>query len=87
VVVLLCGILRGCVLAYAEYRTIIAYRSETRSVFLFSFAKSDKVNLTRGEVAEYKAAAEIYLGLSDNQIAQAVENKELEEVPYHAQEI
>jgi hypothetical protein len=40
-----------------------------------------------GEVAEYKAAAEIYLGLSDNQIAQAVESKELEEVPYHAQEI
>lgn len=66
------------------YRTIIAYRSETRSVFMFFFAKSDKDNLTRSEVAEYKAAAEIYLGLSDSQIAQAVENKELEEVTYHA---
>lgn len=69
------------------YRSIIAYRHETRCVFMFSFAKSDKDNLSRSEVAEYKAAAEIYLGLSDRQIAQAVENRELEEVPYNAKEI
>lgn len=69
------------------YRTIIAYRSETRSVFMFSFAKSDKDNLSKSEVAEYKAAAEIYLGLSESQIAQAVENKELEEVTHNAKKI
>ncbi len=69
------------------YRTIIAYRSETRAIFMFSFAKSYKDNLTKSEVAEYKAAAEIYLGLSDSQIVQAVENKELEEVLYNAKEI
>ncbi len=42
------------------FRTLIAYRSETRAVFLFGFAKSDLDNISNREVQELrKAAAEI----------------------------
>ena len=69
------------------YRTIIAYRSAVRCVFMFAFAKNDKDNLNKSEVVEYKAAADIFLGLSDLQIETAVESNELEEVLGNAKEI
>lgn len=69
------------------YRSIIAYRSETRSVFMFCFAKSDKENLDKNEVAQYKDAAGIYLGFSDTEIAEALKQRELEEVEYHDDKI
>jgi len=69
------------------YRTIIAYRSAARCVFMFAFAKNDKGNLSKNEVVEYKAAADIFLGLTDLQIETAVKNNELEEVLGHAKEI
>lgn len=43
------------------FRTIIAYRSETRCVFMFAFVKQDKANLNKSEVVEYRTAADIYL--------------------------
>ena len=62
------------------YRSIIAYRSETRCVFMFCFAKNDKDSLDKNEVVEYKDAAAIYLGLSDAEILAALEQREIEEV-------
>jgi hypothetical protein len=42
------------------FRTLIAYRSETRAVFLFGFAKNDLDNISSREMLELrKAAAEI----------------------------
>lgn len=62
------------------YRSIIAYRSETRTVFMYCFAKSDKANLSHSEVTAYKTAASLYLGFNTAQIAEAVKKHELEEV-------
>lgn len=62
------------------YRSIIAYRSETRTVFMYCFAKSDKENLSHSEVSAYKTAASLYLGFNDAQIIKAVQKNELEEV-------
>jgi hypothetical protein len=42
------------------YRSIIAYRSEEKCIFMFCFAKSDKGNLNINEVAQYKNATGIY---------------------------
>lgn len=64
------------------YRSIIAYRSETRCVFMFCFAKKDKENLTREEEREYKDAASLYLGLSDAHIETALQHGKMEEVEY-----
>jgi len=65
------------------YRSIIAYRSKGRCIFMFCFAKNDKENLDKNEVVAYKNAAAIYLGFSDMEITAAVEKREMEEVEYH----
>jgi len=69
------------------YRSIIAYRSEAKCVFMFCFAKSDKENLNKNEVAQYKAATGIYLGFSEIEITAALKKREIEEVTYHDEEI
>jgi len=62
------------------YRSIIAFRSGTRSIFVFAFPKNEKANLTKVEVKEYKKAAAIYLAMTEAQISLAIEKKELIEV-------
>ncbi len=47
---------------------------------MYCFAKNDKDNLDRHEVTEFKSAAAVYLGLSDAEIAAAIERNEMEEV-------
>ncbi len=69
------------------YRSIIAYKSETRCVFIYCFTKSDKENLDRNEVSEYKEAASVFLGLTIEEIVSALENRKLEEVKYSDKKI
>ena len=69
------------------YRSIIAYRSKCRCIFMFCFAKNDKENLNKNEVVAYKNAAAIYLGLSDMEILTALEKREMEEVEYNDETI
>lgn len=69
------------------YRGIIAFKSETRSIFVFAFPKSKKENLTKTEVKEYKKAAAIYLKMTDAQLELAIEKKELIEVKYDEKEL
>ena len=69
------------------YRGIIAFKSENRSIFVFAFPKSEKENLTKTEVREYKKAAAIYLKMTEAQITLAIEKKELIEVRYDAKKI
>lgn len=45
------------------YRSIIAFKSETRSIFFFAFPKSEKDNLTKAEVREYKKRLRYILNL------------------------
>ena len=69
------------------YRSIIAYKSETRCVFLYCFAKSDMENLNKKEVQGYKVMTALYLGFGDAEIATALGQRELEEVEYNDKEI
>lgn len=69
------------------YRSIIAYRSKTRCVFLYCFAKNDMENLNKKEVSGYKALSALYLGFTDREIATALEKREIEEVEYNDEEI
>jgi hypothetical protein len=66
-----------------DYRTIIAYRSEEKCVFMFCFAKSSRANLNTSEVAQYKIATGLYLGFSGVEIAVAIKKRELVEVAYN----
>jgi hypothetical protein len=56
-------------------------------MFFFAFPKSDKANLTKSEVKEYKKAAAIYLKLTEAQITLAIEKEELTEVKYDVKKI
>lgn len=51
------------------FRTILFFRQGERTVFVFGFAKKDKSNLTAHELATYRKAARIVLGLDDDAIA------------------
>ena len=62
------------------YRTVIAYRTSQRSVFLYGFAKSERNNIDDRELRDLRTLARLYLGYSDAQIATALEEAELNEV-------
>ena len=54
------------------YRTLIAYRSATRSVFMFGFAKNDQDNIDSNELTELRKAAAEMLGWTDNDVVALV---------------
>ena len=50
------------------YRTLIAFRSQLRSVFLFGFAKSERDNIEDHELKKLRQAADEMLNWSDAQV-------------------
>lgn len=64
------------------YRTVIAYRAEQRSVFLYGFAKSARDNVDDRELEDLKKLARIFLNLTEEQVALALREKTLKEVTY-----
>jgi hypothetical protein len=62
------------------YRTILAYRQSGRAVFLFGFAKSERSNIGREELAELREIGSNWLNVSQEVIAQAVGQGILKEV-------
>lgn len=64
------------------YRSVVAFRSESRTIFLFAFPKSDQENLSIVERREYKKAATLYLEMTEKQIQAAIESGALIEVEY-----
>ena len=51
------------------YRTLVAFRIETRAVFLHGFAKSEQDNISDDELKELRKAAGEVLGWSDDDVA------------------
>ena len=51
------------------YRTLIAYRSAHRSVFMFGFAKNDQDNIDSNELTELRKAAAEMMRWTDNEVA------------------
>ena len=65
------------------YRTIIAFSSGQRSLFLYGFAKSDRDNIGNDELRELRKLSQLFLGLKDDEITSALEIDRIEEIPYH----
>ena len=65
------------------YRTVIAYRTGHRSVFLYGFAKSARENVDDRELDDLRKLAKVYLGLNEEQVALALREEVLREVAYH----
>src|SRR5664280_2702117 len=65
------------------YRTIIVYRTQIQSVFVYGFPKSAKANLSAMELDAYKKLAQLYLSYNEADMAKALSAGELEEVDYN----
>jgi hypothetical protein len=67
------------------YRVVIAYRTRSRSVFLYGFAKNERDNIGDRELADLKKLAKRYLDFKDHEIALAVSAGELKEVLWNGE--
>ena len=64
------------------YRTLVAYRSGTRAVFLFGFAKNERENVSPGQLEDLKAAAGDILRRSEGDLSDDIAAGRLQEVDY-----
>jgi hypothetical protein len=55
------------------FRTILAYREEERTVFLYCFAKNERENIDKKDLKFLKAICSELLGYSDDELDDAVE--------------
>lgn len=55
-------------------RSIILFRKYDRAVFVHGFEKRDKANIKADELIAFRRYAEIYLGFSNSEMAQQVED-------------
>lgn len=62
------------------FRTLVFFRTQTRAVFAFGFAKSDMANLDDAEEAYLKKAARLVLGFTDAQMDAEVDAGRMLEV-------
>lgn len=67
----------------AGSRTILAFKSNSRVIWLHIFAKSDKNNVTTSELKKLKTLADILLDLTDSEIGKLIKLGELYEVNDH----
>ena len=66
------------------YRTLIAYRSAHRSVFMFGFAKNDQDNIDSNELTELRKAATEMMRWTDNEVAALAAGGKWTEIDYDA---
>jgi hypothetical protein len=64
------------------HRTLIAFKKDDRSIFVFGFSKSDRENIDPDEEKTFRDLAQFYLNLSDEQLNNMIGEKELIEVAY-----
>ena len=68
------------------YRMLIAYRLKKRAVFLYGFAKNERANIGADELLTAREIASSWLAADARQIARALAEGELQEVPYDEEE-
>lgn len=62
------------------FRTLLAFRRNSRSVFLFGFSKSERENITDKQHNQLTRLAKMYLELSQTETEALIKNNELIEV-------
>lgn len=67
------------------YRTLIAYRTARRAIFLYGFAKSDRENIESDDLVTARESAYLWLTSDAARIARAIAEGELVEVPSESQ--
>jgi hypothetical protein len=62
------------------YRTLVAFRSGARAVFLYGFAKSERENIDVSELATLKEIAAAWMAADETKIAKAIAEGLLQEL-------
>ena len=62
------------------FRTVIAYRSGDRAIFLFGYAKNDQDNIGDAELAQYRKRAARLLSADDDSFDAMIDDSMLREV-------
>ena len=62
------------------YRVILFFKSGERAFFVYGFAKSDRGNISQGELKAYKELAKENFALSDEQIERWIKDYTLYEI-------
>jgi hypothetical protein len=62
------------------YRTVVAFRSGDRAIFLFGFAKSDRANLATAELTQFRAIGRALLKAEAVDVERAIAKGVLSEV-------
>lgn len=64
------------------FRTVIAYRTKTRSIFLYGFAKNQLQNISAADLEDMKRAANRFLTMNNEELEKALAENELIEVTH-----
>lgn len=64
------------------HRTLVAFKKDDRSVFVFGFSKSECANINEQDEKKYRELSQFYLNLSHSQLDKMIEEKRLIEVSY-----
>lgn len=64
------------------YRTLIAFQSEHRGIFIFAFAKNDRDNISSEDLASLRQIANQWLKRTEQEIVEALRDGRLEEIEY-----
>jgi hypothetical protein len=56
------------------YRTMLLFRQGERAIFAFGFAKNDRDNIDRNELAAFRKAAALFLGFDEMAVSKMIES-------------
>lgn len=62
------------------YRTLVAYRSKHRAIFIYGFAKSEQENVRPDELISFRRAGDYWLSVDAVTISKAREDGAIQEV-------
>lgn len=65
------------------FRSLVLFRLETHSFFVYGFAKNQRDNITQDEVREFRALADEMLAFDETELQTALDNEKLTEVKCH----
>ncbi|MFM2240672.1 MAG: hypothetical protein RJA69_2046 [Pseudomonadota bacterium] len=62
------------------YRSLVLYRKGSKAFFVFGFSKNSQGNIRDDEQEQFKRAAKVTLGLTQEQLRSLIEKAQMEEI-------
>ena len=69
------------------YRSVVLFRKQERSFFVYGFAKNEQDNISESDERDFKELAQALLGASDAEVESLVRASKYVEVKYNDEEL